>query len=255
MKRNLTMMLLCMMMAVTALAQSAISGTVISAQDGEPVIGAAVKVKGETQGVVTNIDGKFTINAEAGKTLVFSYVGMQPKEATAKNGMTVTLAADDKLLDEVVVTALGMSREKKSLGYAVQDVKADKLNQTSQQNVANALQGKVSGVQITQAGGAVGASQRIIIRGNSSFNSNDPLIVIDGVPMDGGSSNSKTYGSDENGILDTGSGLSDINPEDIENISILKGGSAALYGMRAGNGVILITTKKGKSNNGKMKIT
>ena len=134
-------------------------------------------------------------------------------------------------------------------------MKADKLNQTSQQNVANALQGKVSGVQITQAGGAVGASQRIIIRGNSSFNSNDPLIVIDGVPMDGGSSNSKTYGSDENGILDTGSGLSDINPEDIENISILKGGSAALYGMRAGNGVILITTKKGKSNNGKMKIT
>ena len=148
-------MLLCMMTAVTALAQSAISGTVISAQDGEPVIGAAVKVKGATQGVVTNIDGKFTINVEAGKTLVFSYVGMQTKEATAKNGMTVTLSADDKLLDEVVVTALGISREKKSLGYAVQDVKADKLNQTSQQNVANALQGKVSGVQITQAGGAV----------------------------------------------------------------------------------------------------
>ena len=254
MKRKLTMMLMCMMMAVTALAQSAISGTVISAQDGEPVIGAAVKVKGASQGVVTNIDGKFTINVEAGKTLVVSYVGMQTKEATAKNGMTVTLAADDKLLDEVVVTALGISREKKSLGYAVQDVKSDKLTQASQQNVANALQGKVSGVQITQAGGAVGASQRIIIRGNSSFNSNDPLIVIDGVPMDGGSSNSKTYGSDENGILDTGSGLSDINPEDIENISILKGGSAALYGMRAGNGVILITTKKGKSNNGKLKI-
>ena len=131
MKSKLTMMLLCMMMAVTALAQSAISGTVISAQDGEPVIGAAVKVKGETQGVVTNIDGKFTINVEAGKTLVFSYVGMQTKEATAKNGMTVTLAADDKLLDEVVVTALGISREKKSLGYAVQDVKADKLNQNA----------------------------------------------------------------------------------------------------------------------------
>lgn len=254
MKRKLTMMLLCMMMAVTALAQSAISGTVVSAQDGEPVIGAAIKVKGSSLGVVTNIDGKFSINVEAGKTLVVSYVGMQTKEAIAKNGMQVVLASDDKVLDEVVVTALGISREKKSLGYAVQDVKADKLNQTSQQNVANALQGKVSGVQITQAGGAVGASQRIIIRGNSSFNSNEPLIVVDGVPMDGGSSSSKTYGSDDHGILDTGSGLNDINPEDIENISILKGGSAALYGMRAGNGVILITTKKGKNKDGKMKI-
>ena len=117
MKRKLTMMLLCMMMAVTALAQSAISGTVISAQDGEPVIGAAVKVKGSTQGVVTNLEGKFTINTEAGQTLVFSYVGMQTKEATAKNGMKVTLDADDKVLDEVVVTAMGITRSKKSLGY------------------------------------------------------------------------------------------------------------------------------------------
>lgn len=240
-------------MALTSYAQSAISGTVVFAQDGEPVIGASIKVKGTSFGCVTDIDGKFSLKVETGKHLMISYVGMQPKEAIAKNGMKVMLEADEKVLDEVVVTALGISRERKSLGYAVQDVKADKLNQTSQQNVANALQGKVSGVQITQAGGAVGASQRIIIRGNSSFNSNDPLIVVDGVPMDGGSSGSA--GADGHGFLDTGSGLNDINPEDIENISILKGGSAALYGMRAGNGVILITTKKGKNKDGKMKIT
>lgn len=241
------------MMVVTAFAQTTIRGTVVSAIDGDPIIGATIKVKDSSVGSITDVDGKFSINVEAGKTLVVSYIGMQTKQAVAKDGMQVVLVYDDKILDEVVVTALGISREKKSLGYAVQDVNADKLNQTSQQNVANALQGKVSGVQITQAGGAVGASQRIIIRGNSSFNSNDPLIVVDGVPMDGGSSG--TVGADGHGILDTGSGLNDINPEDIENISILKGGSAALYGMRAGNGVILITTKKGKNQDGKLKVT
>lgn len=253
MKRKLAMVLLMTVVTLTAWAQSAITGTVVSAQDNEPVIGATVKVKGASQGTVTDVNGKFSIKADAGQALVFSYIGMKTAEVKAKNGMLIRLTADDKVLDEVVVTALGITREKKSLGYAVQDVSADKLNETSQQNIANALQGKVSGVQITQAGGTVGASQRIIIRGNSSFNSNDPLIVVDGVPMDGGATGN--YGSDDNGWLDTGSGLNDLNPEDIENISILKGGSAALYGMRAGNGVILITTKKGKTSGGKMKIT
>ena len=248
------MMLLCAMMAINVLAQSVISGTVTSAEDGEPVIGATIKVRGVSQGALTDAKGKFSINVKPGVSLVVSYIGMKTQEVKAKNGMHVVMLNDDRIMiDEVVVTALGISREKKSLGYAVQDVKSDKLNETSQQNVANALQGKVSGVQISQAGGAVGASQRIIIRGNSSFNSNDPLIVIDGVPMDG--SATSTEGSDGGGILDTGSGLNDINPEDIESISILKGGSAALYGMRAGNGVILITTKKGRSKDGKMKIT
>ena len=162
MKRKLTMMLMCMMMAATALAQSAISGTVISAQDGEPVIGAAVKVKGETQGVVTNIDGKFTINVEAGKTLVFSYVGMQPKEATAKNGMKVVLDADDKLLDEVVVTAMGITRSKKSLGYASQDLKEGELSTSGTSSLANAIQGKLTGVDIRQSSGAPGASSQIV---------------------------------------------------------------------------------------------
>jgi len=230
-----------------------VTGKVLSADDGQPIIGATILVRGTTVGTITNTDGIFKISVPRNaKDLVISYVGMKTIQVEAKDNVIITLANEDKLFNEVVVTALGITREKKSLGYSVQDVKSDELNKTSQLNVANALQGKVSGVQITQAGGAVGASQRILIRGNSSFNSNDPLIVIDGVPMDGGSGSQ--LGSDGKGFLDTGTGLNDINPNDIENISVLKGGSAALYGMRAGNGVILITTKKGKTTNGKMKI-
>ena len=253
MKRKLTMMLLCMMTAVTALAQSAISGTVISAQDGEPVIGAAVKVKGETQGVVTNIDGKFTINVEAGKTLVFSYVGMQTKEATAKNGMTVTLDADDKVLDEVVVTAMGITRSKKSLGYASQDLKEGELSTSGTSSLANAIQGKLTGVDIRQSSGAPGASSQIVIRGARSFDGNNqPLYVVDGMPI-------TTKADFDTGDSVTGANLSDrsidINPDDIESINVLKGQAAsALYGIRASNGVIVITTKRGKVGQSKPQI-
>lgn len=121
------MMLLCMMVAVTALAQSAINGTVVSAQDGEPIIGATVKVKGSAQGVVTNLEGQFSINAKAGTTLVFSYVGMQTKEAAAKNGMKVQLQNDDQVLDELVVTALGLTKGQKTIGYAATTLKAEEL--------------------------------------------------------------------------------------------------------------------------------
>ena len=247
------MMLLCMMTAVTALAQSAISGTVISAQDGEPVIGAAVKVKGETQGVVTNIDGKFTINVEAGKTLVFSYVGMQTKEATAKNGMTVTLDADDKVLDEVVVTAMGITRSKKSLGYASQDLKEGELSTSGTSSLANAIQGKLTGVDIRQSSGAPGASSQIVIRGARSFDGNNqPLYVVDGMPI-------TTKADFDTGDSVTGANLSDrsidINPDDIESINVLKGQAAsALYGIRASNGVIVITTKRGKVGQSKPQI-
>ena len=253
MKRKLTMMLLCIMTAVTALAQSAISGTVISAQDGEPVIGAAVKVKGETQGVVTNIDGKFTINVEAGKTLVFSYVGMQTKEATAKNGMTVTLDADDKVLDEVVVTAMGITRSKKSLGYASQDLKEGELSTSGTSSLANAIQGKLTGVDIRQSSGAPGASSQIVIRGARSFDGNNqPLYVVDGMPI-------TTKADFDTGDSVTGANLSDrsidINPDDIESINVLKGQAAsALYGIRASNGVIVITTKRGKVGQSKPQI-
>lgn len=232
-----------------------VQGTVTSSEDGEPIIGASVLVKGTALGTITNLDGEFTINnVPANSTLVVSYIGMKAQEVPAGANVNVALDPDNQVLDEVVVTALGLSREKKSLGYAVQEVKAEELNQTSQLNIGNALQGKVAGVQITQAGGAVGASQRILIRGNSSFGSNDPLIVIDGVPMDGSSSSFGGAG-DGGGTMDVGTGLNDLNPDDIESISVLKGGSAALYGMRAGNGVILITTKKGSNAKGKMTVT
>lgn len=253
MKRKLTMMLLCMIMAVTALAQSAISGTVVSAQDGEPIIGAAVKVKGSSMGVVTNIDGKFSINVEAGKTLVFSYVGMQSKEAAAKNGMKVALDGDDKVLDELVVTAMGITRSKKSLGYASQDLKDGELSTSGTSSLANAIQGKLTGVDIRQSSGAPGASSQIVIRGARSFDGNNqPLYVIDGMPItttpDFGTGNSVTGANISDRSID-------INPDDIESLNVLKGQAAsALYGIRASNGVIVITTKRGKAGQSKPQI-
>lgn len=253
MKRKLTMMLLCMMVTVTALAQSAISGTVVSAQDGEPIIGAAVKVKGAKQGVVTNLEGQFSINAQAGSTLVFSYVGMKTKEVAAKNGMKVQLQSDDQQLEEVVVTAMGITRSKKSLGYASQDLKEGELSTSGTSSLANAIQGKLTGVDIRQSSGAPGASSQIVIRGARSFDGNNqPLYVIDGMPV-------TTTADFDTGASVTGSNISDrtidINPDDIESINVLKGQAAsALYGIRASNGVIVITTKRGKAGQSKPQI-
>ena len=235
--------------------KGAIKGKVMSSEDGQPIPGVAVVYDGTTVGVISDSQGAFVLPAEpAGATnVVFTCIGYTTKVVPVGSVSIVFMDPDVQFLDEVVVTALGLERQKKSLGYAVQDVKAEALTQGSNLNVANALQGKLAGVQITQAGGAVGASQRILIRGNSSFNGNEPLIVIDGIPMN--NSAGGMYGGDEGGWLDTGSGINDINPEDIESVSVLKGGSAAIYGMRAGNGVILITTKKGSSVTNKMKVS
>lgn len=240
--KKLTLSLLFFMLYVgLAVAQiSRVTGTVTSADDGEPIIGASVLVKGTTVGTITDTDGKFFLDVpNERKILIVSYVGMNSQEVAVKSVVNVLLQSDTQNLEEVVVTALGLTREKKSLGYAVQEVKSDELTKGGQLNVANSLAGKVAGVQITSAGGQVGASQRIVIRGNSSLGSNEPLIVVDGVPI-----SNDQYQTDQD--VDYGSGLQDINPEDIESVSVLKGGSAALYGMRAGNGVILITTKSGK---------
>ncbi len=253
MKRKLTMMLLCLMGWVIALAQTAISGKVVSAQDGEPIIGAAVKVKGSTQGVVTNLEGQFFINAKAGATLVFSYVGMQTKEAAAKDGMKVQLTSDDQMLEEVVVTAMGITRSKKSLGYASQDLKEGELSTKGTSSLANAIQGKLTGVDIRQSSGAPGASSQIVIRGARSFDGNNqPLYVIDGMPI-------TTTADFDTGSSVTGANISDrtidINPDDIESINVLKGQAAsALYGIRASNGVIVITTKRGKAGQSKPQI-
>ena len=231
------------------------TGVVTSSEDGAPIPGVSVIYDGTTIGAITDSQGVFILpEGPANATnVVFMCIGYTTKVVPVGSISQVVLDSDVEFLDEVVVTALGLARQKKSLGYAVQDVKSELLTQGSSFNVANALQGKLAGVQISQAGGAVGASQRITIRGNSSFGSNEPLIVIDGIPMD--NSAGGQYGGDDGGWLDTGSGINDINPEDIESITVLKGGSAAIYGMRAGNGVILITTKKGGSVANKMKIS
>ena len=227
-------------------------GVVIDAT-GEPVIGASVVVKGKTgAGTVTDIDGNFTLkNVKKGETLRITSLGMTPVEVVYNgSNVKVTLKDDSKALDEVVVTALGIKRERKSLGYAIQDVKGDAILNSHENNVANALTGKIAGVQITRSSNGPGGSSKIQLRGNNSVPGlNQPLIVVDGVPMDNftGADNNDYW----NPSADMGNGLSDINPEDIESMSVLKGASAAaLYGSRAGNGVILITTKSGRQTKG-----
>lgn len=220
-------------------AQTQVRGTVVD-EAGESVIGATVQVKGTSQGTVTDMDGNFNLPAPSGGVLVISYVGMRTQEVSVSANVRVVLVADAELLDELVVTALGVSRERKSLGSAIQNVKSDELIKAAPSNVISSLSGKIAGMQVNQAGGQIGASSRIVLRGNSSLGNNQPLIVIDGIPV----SNSSIREND----IDYGSGLNDVNPQDIESVTVLKGGSAAaLYGMRAGHGVILITTKTGAS--------
>ncbi|MEA3505422.1 MAG: TonB-dependent receptor plug domain-containing protein, partial [Bacteroidota bacterium] len=180
------------------------------------------------------------------KALEFSFVGMIKKVIPigASNVMNVVLESEMMDIEGVVVTALGISRDKKTLGYAVQDVKGDDLSRSNEGNIVNSLSGKVAGVQVTNSSGAVGSSSRITIRGNSSFGNNQPLFVVDGTPISNASSSVSQWGG-----TDFGNAAADIDPENIASVSILKGANAAaLYGSRAANGVVLITTKKGKSS-------
>ena len=228
-----------------------VSGTVKD-NTGEPVIGAGVIVKGTTQGTSTDIDGNYSITCAPAAILEFSFIGMETQEVAVGGRRTidVVLQPDSEFLTESVVTALGITREKKTLGYAIQDVGGATLLDAHEANLANALTGKVAGVEIIRSSNGPGASSRIVLRGNNSLTSlNQPLIVVDGVPMDNfvGASNNDFW----NPSADMGSGLQDINPEDVESMTVLKGASAAaLYGSRAGNGVILITTKKGRQTPG-----
>ncbi|KAA6328350.1 TonB-dependent receptor SusC, partial [termite gut metagenome] len=231
---------------------SKITGTVEDASG--PIIGASVVVKGTSNGVITDINGSFSLSGiTKGAIIQISYVGYVPQEIVYEGQSTlqINMQEDAQTLDEVVVTALGIKREKKALGYAMQEVKGDKLTETRDANVANALAGKVAGVQIRQNGTGVGGSTKILIRGNNSITGNNqPLIVVDGVPIDNFSSTTDDYWGNSN--VDKGSGISDISPDDIESMSVLKGpAAAALYGSRAGNGVVMITTKKGVAGNKK----
>ena len=228
-----------------------ITGRVVDVS-GEPIIGASVLVKGSGTGAVTDIDGNFTVNASVGSTLEISFIGY--KAATVKvtnaSSYAITLQDDSQALDEVVVTAMGIKKDRKSLGYAIADVNADELMRNKSVNPINSLAGKIAGVNITQGGGAAGTGSQIILRGGTSLErDNQPVFVVDGVIYD--NSTTVVGNSAFDGSLSTASTqanrVMDINPEDIENMSVLKGSAAAaLYGSRAAAGVIIITTKKGK---------
>ena len=240
----------------SAMAQTNKVTGVVRDANGDPLIGATVKVKGTTRGTATDIDGKYSIVASPGNTLVISYVGSQPMEVTV-TGSTMDVAMQDNNtnLSEVVVTALGIKKERKSLGYAVDDLKADELMRNKSANPINSLSGKIAGVNITQSSGAAGSGAQIILRGGTSgaeSKDNQPLFVVDGVIYDNSSAvvGNSAFDGIMNSATTTSNRVMDINPEDIENMSVLKGPAAsALYGSRAANGVVLITTKHGKEGN------
>ncbi|HEY9007902.1 SusC/RagA family TonB-linked outer membrane protein [Ohtaekwangia sp.] len=245
--RPLMVFIFCFCFAYAARSQSAtVNGTVTSKSDGAPLPGVNVTVKGTTIGTSTDSDGKYTINASGSATLVFSFIGYAPQEVPVNNqtAVDVVLEEDISQLGEVVVTAFGLEREKKALTYSAQKISTDEFSEARSLNVANSLSGKVAGLSFSTTGNGVGSSSRITLRGNRSLTGNNqPLFVIDGVPMD---NNVASTPSTDIGGTTSFNGISSINPEDIASISVLKGPSAAaLYGTRASNGVIIITTKKG----------
>ncbi|WP_129594670.1 SusC/RagA family TonB-linked outer membrane protein [Seramator thermalis] len=252
MKRKLTMFLALFIIGIGIVtAQTQVRGTVVD-ETGQPVIGATIQIKGTSQGTVTDVDGRFNLSAPANGTLVISYVGMRTQEVPVQPNVSVTLREDTEMLDEVVVTALGLTREKKTLGYGVASVSADEITRSKAVNPISALQGKVAGLDVSSSSANPGGTQNVVIRGYSSFGNNQPLYVVDGVPITNAQNRS---GTDLNSQADFGSGINALNPNDIENITVLKGSAAsALYGSRAAQGVIMITTKSGKNTDGKFLI-
>ena len=238
--KKILFVLTCLFCSVAMMASITVTGTVISAEDGLPVIGASVLEKGTSNGTITDFDGIYELTVADDAVLVFSYVGLSSQElkVTGPN-MDVTLKGDAIAMEEVVVTAMGVVQEKKRLNFAVQNIGGDALTENKSANFVNSLQGKIAGVSVTNAGGSPNSGSQIIIRGISSVNnsqSNEPLFILDGVAISGGAS-----------------AAADINPNDIENITVLKGAAAAaLYGQDAANGVIMITTKQGEQ--GKIKV-
>lgn len=219
-----------------------VRGIVTTEEDGEPVIGASVIVKGTSLGTVTDVNGRFELNGlpPSATRLLISYISLMAKEVAIAPQVSVTLKSDTHLLDEVVVTALGISREKKALGYTAQEVKQDALVQGKDNNLLNSLSGKIAGVRITNTQGDVGSS-RIVIRGETSIaGENQPLFIVDGIPVDNSQLNARSSGRDFKNAI------ADLNPEDIKTLTVLKGpNAAALYGARAAHGAIVITTKGG----------
>ena len=231
MKKFYSLFAVLWLVSLSCMASVTVTGKVTQSSDNEPVIGAAVQEKGTTNGTITDIDGNYSLTVDDDATLVVSFVGMKTQEVKV-TGTThdIVLIENTIAVEEVVVTALGIVQEKKRMNFAVQNVSSDDITEGRQQNFVNSLQGKIAGVTVTNSSGSPNAGQQIIIRGISSINtsqSNEPLFVLDGMPINGGAT-----------------AAADINPNDIANVTVLKGAAAAaLYGQDGANGVIMITTK------------
>ena len=245
MKKRLTLFLASLFLFMgEALAQTQVNGTVLSQEDGEPIIGAAIRIVGKQVGMLTDANGRFSLTVPEGKSqLRFTYVGMETLEVSARPNMRIVLRSGDTNLDEIVVTAMGISRQQKTLGYSAQTLDNAELTAGKLTDVTSSLAGKVAGVQVNTTSSDPGSANSVIIRGVSSINGdNQPLYVIDGVPLQ---VTTRTAMGHQNAV----GGISNVNPNDIENMTILKGAAAtALYGSRAANGVIVITTKSGKKS-------
>ena len=250
--RNTIIVLLLVCCVTFLYAQDTISGTVYLGDSDSPAIGATVRVEGTDRGAITDVNGDFTIEAEQGETLIVSYVGYDTETQIVDGSpLTFSLLAGNEL-DDIVITALGIEKEKKALGYAVSEVSEEQIKSSSQENIVDVLQGQTTGALISQTGGGPGQSSRIVVRGIGSFNGDgQPLFVVDGVPM---SNNSFTVGGGSS--RNVSNRAVDINPNDIESVSLLKGGAAtALYGARAADGAVIITTKKGKAGQTSMNVS
>ena len=254
MKNSKILLLLCFSFLIAQLMvaqEKTISGVVTSKNDGAPLPGVGVLIKGTLKGTETDFDGKYKVKASVGDVLLFTFVGMEAQSITVSTQETINVVLEDSnVLEEVVVTALGIKKTRKSLTYAAQDINAKELSKVKQTNPVNSLSGKVAGVNITRSSSGAGGSVKVVLRGNSSIGNNQPLYVVDGIPLNNPSSGqpNSTFGDINGGNTDGGDVLSLINPDDIESLTVLKGASAsALYGNAGLNGVIVINTKKGKS--------
>lgn len=255
----MTCLVLLMLLPVTAMAQNAVTGTVFEDDGTTPLTGATVQVKGTSNAVSTDIDGKYRLaNVRKNATLVFTFIGFTPQEikVDGRDKIDVTMTTSAVKLDDVVVTALGITREQKSLGYAVTKVSNEDLTSTVSGNWLNAMNGKVAGLNMTSSSAGPTGSMRVTLRGEQSLNygANEALFVVDGVPISSGATASSDSGStyaNNDAPIDYGNDATDINPDDVESVSVLKGPAAtALYGSRAANGAIVITTKSGRTNKG-----
>lgn len=250
---NKNLIILFLIFSTSLFAQKQITGFVVDSS-GAPIPGANIIVQNTTRGSITDFDGRYTIQADNGEILEFSSLGSKTQTISITNQtiINITLQEDADLLEEVVITSLGIKKEKKALGYAVSELKSEEINKVKATNIINTLSGKVPGLQVTGASNGLASSARVVIRGENSLNldSNEPLFILDGIPV-----NNRVFGIGGNSTnqadlpTDYGNGLSELNADDFESVTVLKGAAAsALYGSRAANGVIVISTKKGKKD-------